>query len=208
MANTDNNLDARYPGIHEGVVVDNRDPEGLLRVRVRVDGLTPDEGSTWAYPMASPGGGAGGRGFWDAADIGAEVYVWFLNGDPEKVRWQPGHWARGEEPSAVKAAKAEATTAEGKIDASLQVKVWETSDWQIVVDERPGKRRCYINSKSLGEDLETGNALMVELDREQGVVTLSGTGGIALRSTGLIDISASSIQIGGRKVTQGITKPI
>lgn len=207
MASSDDAPDPRYYGVHEGYVVTNRDPKGLGRVRVCVPGLMPEEGSTWAWPMNA--GIGKGRGRWDPPDPQAEVYVWFLNGDPEKVRYQPGHHFRDHTPSAVAAAKDEATTPDGKIDATLQVKViHETEEWQIVVDERPGNRRLYINAKSLGEDLDTGSALMVELDREQGVLALVGTGGIALRSTGLIDIVGTTIQIGGRKVTQGIDKPI
>ena len=207
MGTTDDNPDPRYYGVHEGYVVTNRDPKALGRVRVCVPGLLPDEGSTWAYPM-SPSKGSG-RGSWDPPDIEAEVYVWFLNGDPEKVRYMPGHHFRDHEPTAVKAAKDEAETSEEKVDAALEVKViYETDEWNIVADERVGKRRLYIQAKSLGEDLVEGSALMIEFDREQGVLGLVGIGGIALSSTGLINIEASSIQIGGRKVVQGIDKPI
>lgn len=209
MSNTDDNPDPRFYGVHEGFVTDNRDPEALGCVRVKVEGLMPDDGSSWAFPMGLTGGGGPQRGQWDPPDIGAEVYVWFLNGDPEKVRYLPGHHGRGEEPTAVLSAKDAAEDGPGKIDASLQVKVvFETSEWQFVVDEREGKRRLYIHAKSLGEDLGKGAALMVELDREQGVFAVSGTGGIALRSAGRISIEASVIEIGGRVVTQGIDKSI
>ena len=209
MSSTDDNPDPRYYGVHEGVVVNNRDPEALGRVRVVVEGLMPDEGSSWAFPMGMLGAGGPQRGQWDPPDVGAEVYVWFLNGDPEKVRYMPGHHGRGEEPTAVRSAKDAAPDGAGKIDASLQVKVvHETSDWQIVVDERKGNRRLYINAKSLGESLDDGAALMIEFDREQGVLALCGTGGVALRSAGRISIEGSVIEIAGRIVTQGVDKPI
>lgn len=208
MSSTDDNPDPRYFGVHEGVVVDNRDPEGLHRVSVCVPGLLPDDGGAWAFPMGLLGGGGPQRGQWDPPDKGAEVYVWFLNGDPDKVRYLPGHHGRGEEPTAVKSAKA-AADGSGKIDASLQVKViHETSEWNFVVDERGGHRRMYIQAKSLGENLGLGTALMIELDRENGVLALSGLGGIAIRSGGKISIAAPVIDIAGRRVTQGIDKPI
>src|SRR5688500_8068929 len=109
MSATDDAPDPRYFGVHEGIVVNNRDPKGLGRVRIDVPPLMPDEGSTWAWPMAIPGAGSPQRGGWDPPDVGAEVYVWFLNGDPEKVRYVPGNHGRDEEPSAVKAAKEEAS---------------------------------------------------------------------------------------------------
>lgn len=207
MATSDDNPEPRYYGVHEGYVVNNLDPSGLGRVRVCVPGLLPEEGSTWAYPMGVGLGQARGR--WDIPDIRAEVYVWFLNGDPEKVRYMPGHHFLDGEPSAITAAKNEATTTQAKIEVPSQVKViHETDEWQFVVDERPDNRRAYIQAKSLGENLSDGSALMIEFDREQGVLTLAGIGGIALRSLGLLDIQATAIQIGGRKVIQGIDKPI
>jgi uncharacterized protein involved in type VI secretion and phage assembly len=192
---------SEYLGLWEGYVVDNKDPEGLGRVRVCVPNLLPEEGSDWAYPVGSPGGGTAQRGIWDVPEIQAEVYVMFLGGDPDKPRYFTGHWGRGEHPTAVQKAREEATTPEGKIAASLQVKVWETKEFHIVVDERPGKRRMFINAKEMGEDLE-GEALMIELDREQAVVSLSGIGGVSIQSSAKISIKAPLVEINGRVVSQ------
>ena len=208
MASSDDALDPRYYGVHEGYVTSNRDPKGRGRVRVCVPGLTAEEGGAWAYPMGLLGGGSAQRGQHYPPEDGAEVYVWFLGGDPQKVRYLPGHHGIGEEPSAVLAAQEEAETATEAVDASLKVKVlMETEEWQIVADEREGKRRLYLNSKSLGEDFE-GHGFMLEFDREQGVLGIVAPGGIALRSLGLIDIQANVIQIAGRKVVQGVDKAI
>lgn len=209
MASTDDAHDARYYGIHEGTVTDNRDPQLLGRCRICVPGLLPDEGGTWAFQCGMLGAGSAQRGQWDIPEKGAEVYVWFLGGDPEKIRFTTGHHGRGELPSAVQAAIDAADTQEAKVDAMLQVKVlFETSDWEIVVDERPGNRRLYIRSKSLGEDLNAGSALMIELDREQGILGLSGIRGLFGRSVGLVDFLASVVQVGGRKVVQGVEDPL
>lgn len=209
MASTDPNPDPRYYGCNEAVVTDNRDKLGVGRVRIRVEGLFPEEGGPWAFPMGGSGGGAAGRGQHDPPDVGAEVYVWFIGGDPDKARYIPGHHIEGEETTAVAAAKAAAGTPDAKIDASLQVKtIHETKDWEIVVDEREGLERLYIRNKGLGEDLDTATALMIELDRNAAVLALVGLAGVAIRSAGTIALDASIITIGGRKVVQGIEKPI
>jgi uncharacterized protein involved in type VI secretion and phage assembly len=157
--------------------------------------------------MGNPGAGAAQRGFWDAPEINAEVYVMFLGGDPDKPRYMVGHWGRGEHVSAVKAARSEASAPEDIVAASLLVKSWETKEFNIVVDERPGKRRLYIHAKEMGENLE-GEALMIELDREQAVLSVSGIGGISIQSSGKISISAPLIEIAGRVVSQGTKAPI
>lgn len=207
MASTDDAPEPRYFGVHEGYVVDNRDPKARGRVRLCVPGINPLEGSAWAYPMGLLHGGGPQRGQHAPPEIGATVYVWFLGGDPQKPRYQPGHHGIDEEPTALQEAKDAADTPDGKIDASLQLKVLlETEDWQIVVDERAGSRRLYINSKSLGQDFE-GSGFMIEFDREQGVLGLVAPGGIALRSPGLIDIRGTTVQINGRKILQGLDNP-
>jgi uncharacterized protein involved in type VI secretion and phage assembly len=198
---------SEHLGVYEGYVVDNKDPEGLCRVRICVPNLLPDEGSDWAFPMGNPGAGTAKRGIWDAPEVGAEVYVMFLGGDPDKPRYLTGHWGLKEQVSAVGTAMADAGSPDEKISASIQVKSWETNEFNIVIDERPGKRRLYIHAKEMGQDLE-GEALMIELDREQAVLSLSGIGGISIQSSGKISISAPLVEINGRVVSQATKAPI
>lgn len=196
-----------YFGVWQGYVVDNKDPEGLHRVRIVVPNLLPDDGSDWAYPMGYPGAGTAQRGMWDVPDINAEVYVMFLNGDPDKPRFMTGHWGRDEHPTAVAAARAEAETPDDKTLAPTQVKCWETKEFNFVVDERPGKRRLYIHSKKFGENLE-GEALMMELDVENAVLALSALGGISVQSSGKISLNAPIVAINGRILSQATKAPI
>ena len=69
-----------HPGPVPGVVTDNRDPEGLGRVRVRLPGYADGETSYWARvsaPMAGPEYGA-----YFLPDIDDEVLVAGEGGDP------------------------------------------------------------------------------------------------------------------------------
>ncbi len=69
------------PFMTEGLVLDNRDPEGLGRVRVRLPRLGDGHRTDWiriCTPMAGPG-----RGWVLTPEPGDEVIVAFLHGNPE-----------------------------------------------------------------------------------------------------------------------------
>lgn len=207
MANVDGSPDPRYYTIMEGRVVDNVDPLGLGRVRAVVEGLYPDDGSPWAWPVGYPGAGKSQRGQWDIPDVDAEVYLFFLGGDPDKPRYLCGHWGSrtdlgSEVPTAVKDA-----IAEDGLVAATQVKVWETARFSFVMDDRPGKERLYMLDKERGDTLDDGSACMIEIDAANGGVTISGTAAVLLRTAGLIDIQGLVVNIQGRKVLD-IDKPI
>lgn len=74
------------PGVHGlqiGVVVSNEDPEGEHRVRVRLPLVGNEEDGIWAR-VASPDAGAE-RGFFFRPEIGDEVVIGFLDGDPRRA---------------------------------------------------------------------------------------------------------------------------
>lgn len=206
MASIDDSPEPRYFGIHEGVVTQNVDPRGLGRIRVRVPGITDDAGSAWALPV-SVGGGTHGRGIWDIPDVGAEAYVFFLGGDPDKPRYLAGHWGAPKGQTEVPRAVREAIEQDG-VAAQTKVKVWETAAFELVLDERAGKERAYLRAKDRGEALDGGSALMIELDHASGTLTLSGTVAIVLRTLGLFDVKSLVAQVNGRKIVAGTDKAI
>jgi len=86
-------------GIYLGLVEKNNDPEGLGRLKVRVPtvygilggtvGAIPVDLLPWALPMGLPAGGSNtSGGFSMLPDIGDQVAVQFLDGEPEKPTWQ------------------------------------------------------------------------------------------------------------------------
>lgn len=70
-------------GLQIGVVVSNEDPGGEHRVRVRLPLVGNEEDGIWAR-VASPDAGAE-RGFFFRPEIGDEVVVGFLDGDPRRA---------------------------------------------------------------------------------------------------------------------------
>lgn len=94
-------VEHRYYGKYQGQVVDNADPEGRARLRVRVPGvLGPDVVTGWAMPCV-PYGGAPGQGFFFIPEVEAGVWVEFEGGDLSHPVWVGCFWAKpGGQPEA------------------------------------------------------------------------------------------------------------
>lgn len=70
--------EGRFHGVVIGIVTDNRDPEGLHRVKLKFPWLSADDDSHWARvatPMAGPG-----RGLYALPEVDDEVLVAFEHG--------------------------------------------------------------------------------------------------------------------------------
>jgi len=132
-------LDIRYLGLYEGTVVDNADPLKCGRVRVQIPGLI-EPASAWAEPVGKAGGSKA-RGELAVPEVGATVVVQFLMGDPDRPKYQPGHWGRGEEPTYIKTVAAR--------DAHL-VHIVETKSFDVVLDSRPGHEQLILREKKDG----------------------------------------------------------
>ena len=84
-------------GVYGGVVEENRDPEKLGRVKVRVPAVygtaeeIPTDRLPWALPRGTPFGNSYDSGgiSWLPA-IGDTVWTTFLDGEPEKPLWEWG----------------------------------------------------------------------------------------------------------------------
>ncbi|WP_329311140.1 phage baseplate assembly protein V [Streptomyces sp. NBC_01262] len=71
----------RFHGVAIGIVTNNRDPDGLGRVKMALPWLADDAETDWAR-VAVPMAGAG-RGFSFLPEVGDEVLVAFEHGNPE-----------------------------------------------------------------------------------------------------------------------------
>jgi uncharacterized protein involved in type VI secretion and phage assembly len=95
-------LETRYYGKHRGVVIANKDPLKLGRLRVWVPSLFPTEGdatpdedspsvSDWAWPCV-PFTGAD-QGFFCVPEIHARIWVEYEEGNLDSPIWVGGFWS-------------------------------------------------------------------------------------------------------------------
>lgn len=184
----------RYYAPEHGKVVDNVDPEGLSRVRIRVPGIV--ELTDWANPMGTMGGGAAQRGAWRVPDIGSDVVVFFLGGDVERPVYTGGWWGtppaaegKREVPTEVEAVPLEEAHLVSSIYEGKRLKVW--------VDERDGKQQLGIQDKQdAGAD-----GTFIQVDMESGSITIqAGGAGLILKSIGMVQIVGAQVTINDRLV--------
>lgn len=67
----------QFSGLYRGVILDNSDPAGNGRVKVKLPAVSAS--GAWA-PVCTPFSGGGGG----VAPVGANVVVGFENGDPSR----------------------------------------------------------------------------------------------------------------------------
>jgi len=168
------------PFMYDAVVIDRDDPKGLGRVRYRIPGKV--EESPWAWPSATLGGGSKNRGFFAVPEMGADITVWFNQGNQDEPRYMCAHWGR---PGGESEVPAEALDPD--------VRVFATETFRIEINDAEGTRALRLTN------LKTDD--YVELDAERNALTIFATTALILRSVGIIDIQAdSSVQIQGRTI--------
>lgn len=97
-------LENQYYGKYRGVVVDNKDPDHVGRLRLWVPSLFPVEGdatpppdspsvSDWAWPCL-PFGGAPDQGLFFVPEEGSKVWVEYEEGNLDSPIWVGVFWSR------------------------------------------------------------------------------------------------------------------
>lgn len=178
-------------GLYDGIVVDNVDPEGLHRVRVRIPGLI--DKSAWALPLGV-GGGSRQRGIFQAPKKDSTVSVLFNHGDPDHPRYLGAHWGKpsagSEMPTPVKNAPP---------DRAHEIQGMESDRWIIELDDRAEQPLCRVRSKDTGCE--------VTIDGKLGVTTIKGDTAVTIEAIGMIRLRAPVVEINGRIVAPS-AKPI
>ena len=174
--------DTRLFGMYVGHVTDRKDPDKLGRVRVCVPGLLEPH-SAWAWPLGTVGGGSKNRGFFAVPEEGAEVALFFNQGDVDKPYFISAHWGKPNGESEV--------PEEAQMD-SPDNRVLATETFRLELDESEGARRLKITNK------KTDDYLL--FDAEENTITLQGTTSIIIKAVGAISLDATHITIGGRAI--------
>lgn len=175
-------VDPRLLGMQLGYVTNRDDEEQLGRVRVRVPGLLEPE-SAWALPLGTSGGGSKDCGLFAVPAVGAEVAVWFAQGDVEAPFYLPAHWGK---PGGQTEVPEEARV------SPPDNRVLATPTFRIELDETKGARKLRLTNRKTGDHLV--------FDAEDNTVTLEATTALTLRAMGTISLEAPQVTIAGRVV--------
>ena len=175
--------DSRLVGLYMGYVTHRDDPEGLGRVRFCIPGLIEPHGP-WAWPLGTGGGGSKNSGLFAVPEVGAEVAVFFNQGDIDEPHYLSAHWGKPGGTSEVPE-EAQVNPPDNRVLA--------TETFRIELCESKGKRAARIVNRRNGDYLE--------LDAERNTVAISGTTSIVIQAVGSVDIRGAVVQIQGRTVT-------
>lgn len=184
MDEFDGGGDFRPTALYAGVVTDVADPLKVGRVRVRIPGMLAQ--SAWALPL-NVGGGAELRGLFFVPDVGAEVAVFFHQGDVDHPYYLPACW------------RAPRGTAQlndritGKEPAEApKVRVIETERFVVIFDDTAGTPAMILKCKATGDG--------IEYDAKTRSMTILSTASLAIRSVGTVAIEGLNVTINGRPV--------
>lgn len=88
----------QFFGKYRGTVINNMDPNRMGRMQVSCPQVLGENTQSWAMPCVPFAGSR--EGFYMLPAIGANVWVEFEAGDPDRPVWTGGFWTREQIPQA------------------------------------------------------------------------------------------------------------
>jgi hypothetical protein len=187
-------------GLYSGTVVARDDPEKLGRVRVVIPGLIEPD-SNWALPK---GGGSKHWGQDNVPPLGSEVFVQFVNGNPDVPVYEPAWRAKVKNETT---GERESWSFSEHQAGGPDVHVFGIGNFRLVIDDREGQRYAALR---VIKEVKGAEDVIVEIkfDIEGNALRIFGTTAVKIESLGVIDVdTGSDVQIKGRKVMPS-SKPI
>ncbi len=159
----------RFYGVTIGVITNNKDPEGLGRVKVKFPWLSVEDESHWARIATLMAGGE--RGVYFLPEVDDEVLVAFEQGDIAFPYVLGALWNGKDKPPE--------TNENGKNDRRL---IQSRSGHKIILDDTQGEEKIIIEDKT-GKNKITidskNNALGIEVEQD---LTITAKGKISITS--------------------------
>ena len=179
------------PGLHIGYVTRRDDPAGLGRVRVCVPGLLEPE-SAWCFPLGGAGGGSKDTGFFAVPEEGAEVGIFFPQGNVHASPYYiAAHWGKPGGDSEVPE-EAQISPPDNRVLA--------TPNFRVELNESEGQKKLKLTNRKTGD--------LLVLDAETNMVSIEATTALHINALGSIRIQALEVLINGRVVAPTPGKPI
>jgi uncharacterized protein involved in type VI secretion and phage assembly len=172
----------RIYGVAVGLVIDNKDPQALGRVRLKLPALSDDEIGHWARIAVLMAGADRGTVF--LPEVGDEVLVAFEHGDIARPYVLGGLWNGQDKPPE--------TNADGKNNLRL---VKSRSGHLIRLDDSDGAEKIEIVDKS------GGNSITV--DTANNAITITSAADVTIDAPqGTLKLSAQTIEISSSANTE------
>jgi hypothetical protein len=177
--------DVPLVGLYRGVVMDRSDPLTLGRVRVRIPGLI-DEGSAWALPLGTVGGGDTERGFYAVPELDAEVGVLFHRGNIDEPHYLCGNWGRQRDGSV----DVPTTVKEQTLEDAPNVRSFETPYFELSFDDNTSEQAFALRHKA------TGTQMII--DGQTGSLSITSLGNMLVEATGILALNGLVVTINGK----------
>lgn len=175
-------------GLVVGIITDNKDPDGLGRVKVKYPWLAPDQASDWARVLSV--GGGSDRGISFLPEVNDEVLVGFEQGDIHYPYILGGLWNGNDKP----ADDAKNAVSGGKVQKrGIRTRVGH----QIMFDDTDGGGGIEIVDKNKNSiKIDTGSdTLKIKV---KGDVTIDADGACKVTAKGAVQITATqAVEIKG-----------
>jgi uncharacterized protein involved in type VI secretion and phage assembly len=178
---------ATLQGVYSGSVLDNRDPDGLGRVRVRVSGVDAAAASAWARVATMMAGRDRGTVF--TPDVGDEVLVAFERGDIRVPYVIGALWNAKSPPPADAREPAAAKLIRSRSGITIRLRDDDTASSLVI--ETPGGQRI---------TLQDGPGSVRVEDANGNAVTLAASG-VTVAATAKVTVSAAAVEVNAAAVT-------
>ena len=178
--------DDRFFGVTIGIVTNNKDPDGLGRVKTSLPWMADQVESDWAR-VVTPMAGAG-RGIYFLPEVNDEVLVAFEHGNPDTPYVLGGLWNGKDKPPE--------SNSDGKNDrrairsrSGNVIRLSDTDgDAKIEIIDSSGKNTIVISAKN--NSITITAASDVTIQSNNGKLKLSGNG-VEITSTSTVKVEAS-----------------
>jgi uncharacterized protein involved in type VI secretion and phage assembly len=178
-------IERRFYGKYRAIVVDNKDPSRLGRLKLKVPSvLGPDVVTGWATPCA-PYGGAADQGFLFVPERDAGVWVEFEEGDLEFPIWVGSYWSRpGDESELPKPQGDDGTEADEVQDPPTRKIVKTLKGHTVQFEDADGKEAVLVREGTNGHLITMDQDGITIVDKNQNTVLLDDDGVTITDATG------------------------
>jgi uncharacterized protein involved in type VI secretion and phage assembly len=179
--------DTRFYGVAMAIVTNNKDPDGLGRVKVRMPWMADDLESNWAR-IVTPMAGAQ-RGIYFLPEVTDEVLVAFEHGNPDTPYVLGGLWNGKDKPPETNSdGKNNIRTIRSRSGHAIRLVDTEGGE-KIEIVDKTAKNQIVISTKDNSVTIAAEADITVRSNN--GTLNLSGGRGVRITSRGAISVEAS-----------------